>query len=1047
MRAIETIPIIAVISWVNSVVCQDGFNGHDMLRLQQMANNGQIESIAGYNSNPNSQTFSAMNVQYSLQDDNKYEDYNRADRGRKKIYRIKNPFSQQDDEKRENVSQDSTTSDSNQYTGLAYSLPPEDFLKQMRAENLYRQQQQQPSTPNPMFSYTATPQPQFMYSTSGSYDQPTQSSQQDSRSYNTGYNTKQNTFQYNNPNSYNTDVVNSTPAPTFLSTQANQYISTPTNAYVSASSPIYMTSAPNLQPYVSSPYSQTQSGTIDYSNRVSTLASSLQHYENNAVNNNRQSEHYGSESGSRYSNNVPNQYQSLYASSTASPVSSPYSEEVRDSSQGNALNFNSNALPKSSHDLALSPYHGSYYGIDQQDNRQDTKNDGFNKDYQYNQLYYNYAKPDNQQLNNIKTSRDLDQGTEKPAIYSHGDYGWRLYDQKPSHSSEISSITHSEYHNSDNDQKNQLNFQMDSIRPYNYNQISKSSSEQLEAEEFARAAAKAHENYKQQLDAIRFSGNQFNSNNSPTSSNSYLNSNIQSEFVTPSPYYSMNMRENSFDNKLKNPFDHNKAIQNIIPLADVSSAVPITDKRNSKNNVFDANDKYSLAFYNKEQTTSEQTKQYTRPLSESYYKDKNNMYSISFNPEHSLASSEKLKPSYHSNTQSMDINEYMNYVNNKRFTDDLQRSKESPNQAPSYLQGNVGVSGNSQPQNVQHSPSSDASSFININDIPSRLVHNLNLDTIRLQNMNFEQGNIPSPLPVRINQNVETHQLDVTSDFLNKLLANKHQNRAEGESQANNLFATINGFRVANPFNLDLRLVEEMLKGKSARDNNQVAHNQDTSSSRLQPMKLDVSQLQQLLKNDNNIMGLNSGFSTFSNPLLDLYSSNRYPFQGVKYSRSAEETENIPITDPFIMHPIGAVIEEDNTSDKIKDDSAISVSNSDTSTSNEDKLPKFNNRHQRTMGRFSHNPYYRKYPTFKHPLMNRMRTKGVMSDKTIRRRRINRSKIYRGLKPDLSFENENNLEESKRPVSILLKPPPVSEDRIDVVEDQENAEDATNDSS
>ncbi|XP_045499980.1 putative uncharacterized protein DDB_G0282129 [Colias croceus] len=1111
MRAVlQTIRILVLIVIVHNTHCQDGFNNQDILRVQQVGNDGHIETITGYSKNdPNSQSMSSLNVQYQMQNNANNYDFNR-DRGRtRKVYRIKNPFqgSQGDETQMDsNNSQDTGTAASNQYAGMQYSLPPEEFLQQMRAENQYLQQQQQQqqqhqqqqqlSTQASVYSYTATPQPQYSYSTmtASNYDNQPLQNMQEQKSLNSMYNSNQNTYQYNTANSYNLDTPHSTPAPSFLSTPSNQYnIGTPTNTFVSSASPMYITSPPNLQPYVSSPYTNTQTGTVDYnSNRVSTIGNSLQNYDTNMLNKKIQME-YGN--NLRYQTNSQNQYQNDYPSSTISPVSSPYSEEIRDNWQSSGSNYNNGlALPKSSQDLSLSQYplNTHYRYNNQEDTKIDNNYDNINQDSRRfgalsaaNNVYYNYINPDNQQQNNYKVQvREVDQQFGQTPSYSHGDYGWKLNERRsPSYGGDVSTGSYSGYqlYNTKSDNSgamSQVNFHMDTSRPYNYNQISKSSTEKLEAEEFARAAAKAHENLKQQLEADRLSANhQYGNNvysngdtyytNNDKSRNKYENQNsnqyssgsMQTDYNSPSQYFS---RENYVD-KPKQSFDHDSAIKNIVPI-DVSNVVQNSNAQ-MKSNGLDLNNKYSLTSYNKEQV-EQNLKQANRPTSETYYKDKNNVYSfgIKSQPEEYMSIAERLKQkdsvSLQGKSQSSDaIFGFGGFSGNKRYVDDSSQlnnygSHSSSNQDSS-------LSADSIQQNIlQRKPltGSDIATLMKFNDIPLRLTHNLNVDSFRLQNNNFEQNPLPNPLPVRLSQNLENHHVDVATDILNKLIASKqnniNNNRQETESQNSNLLSTINGFKVANPFNIDLKLVAEMLKGKPIIDDSQLSSLRDQYA---KPIKFDIPQIQQLLlKNDNT--GLSSSIGTIPSSYFDIFSNNHYPFQGIKYSRSEEGPENIPIAEPSNSHPIGAVVEED-TSLVGQDNTDLTETDEDTETNiDEDRPLKMFSTNGRTMGdRYRHtsslthgrHAYLRKYPKssvdqpyplLKPPPPHKLRSKVIHhSDKSSRKRRVNKPKSLRFFKTEALYEaNASDVGETKTAVSTLLKPPPVMEDKSDMVDEEEN---------
>ncbi|CAK1543038.1 unnamed protein product [Leptosia nina] len=1073
---------ILVLTLFINASCQDGFNDQNILRVQQATNEGQIETNTVYNlhTDANSQ-ISSLSARYQMPDDANSFEFNRERGKNRKVYRIKNPFQNQQDESQmdSNSSQDSDTSASNQYAGVQYSLPPEEFLQQMRAENQYHQQPL--STQASVYSYTATPQPQYLYSTmtATNYDNQQNQNAQEPKSLNY-YNPNTNTYQYNNANIYNhADTPASTPAPTYVSTANNQYIGTPANNYVSSSSPMYITNPPNLQPsYVSSPYSNAQTGTVDYSGRNTGNA---QNYDNNIYNKKIQVDHYGNSGNAiRYQVNVQNQYQN-YPSSTAAPVSSPYSEDSRENWQNNGANYNNGfAVQKPLQDLTPQYSTNPHYrqSNSQEDYKQDSIYDSVNQDSQRynsvssnnNNVYYNYIQP-HSQVNNAKThTRETDQQMGQSAAYSHGDYGWKL-DRKPMFGSEITTAGYSGYQannaKSDNEAMSQVSFHMDTSRPYNYNQISKSSSEKLEADEFVRAATKAHENYKQQLEANRISIGQYNNNAfanpepinpyystndkirnkyENVNTNNYLASNSQIDYASASPYFA---RENFIESKPKPQFDHDKAIKNVVPL-DMSNVAQNSNVQLKSSIGFDGNEKYSMVSHNKDQV-EQNLKQYSRPTSETYYKDKNNVYafSVKSQPEEYVSLADRLKQLELLGQQgkSTETTLSFGFSGNKRYTDD---SPQSNNYLAHSPLSQDSQQGNIQQNMLQRNPSaSDIVHLLKLNDMPLRLTQHLNPEALRIPSNNYEQVNIPNPLPVRLNQNLEQHHVDVTSEILNKLLSNKqNSNKQELDIQNSNVVSNIHGFKVANPFNMDLKLVADMLKGKPVIDESQFGSIQNQYNKPL-PIKLDLPQIQQLLKNENIGNGLGS-YASFPSSYFDIYSNGRYPYQGVKHSRSEEEAENIPIAESSNSHPIGAVVDEilghENTD--------ITEDDTDTIHIDEDRPLKMYNPNHRTMReRYRHllgrHLYQKKYPNTladqPHPVLKppyRSRGKGPHHlDKSNKRRRINKPKP-RFFKTEPLFEANAEIDDSKPAVSTLLKPPPVMEDKVDVVDQEELVEDS-----
>ncbi|CAH0726941.1 unnamed protein product, partial [Brenthis ino] len=1092
----QTIRILVAIFLIKIAGCQDGFSDQDFLRLQQQysINDGQSETITGYSTNvmqrePNSQSMNSVNLHYHLAGDSN-GDYNRIDRGRsRKVYRIKNPFQQQqeDDKSSQEIqdSQDSATGSSNQYPAMQYSLPPEEFLQKMRAENQYHQQQQL-TTQVSASPYTATPQPQYQYSTipASNYDQQSnQLSTTEPKVYSPTYQSNSNSYQYN-PFVYNVEPTQSTQVPPYLTTPLPnpQYIDTPTNTYVSSSSPIYLSSPQNVQQYVSSPMSNIQSGTVDYSNNRVTTAGSK--YEiNNEYGKAMQIDLFdNSVNGLRYPLHPQSQYQNDFPSSTMSPNTSIYPEHLHSNWQ-TPVSSALNALPKSEM-YAQKPYQNYRYNSNQRDNRQETNSDLSNTDSNRfgsiaaaNNLFLNYAQPDYHVYNNIKSqARDSEQDMSQSDVYSHGDYGWKLSEKKSSLEPEISTKNNYfqyQFHSlqPETGAISQVNFQMDSSKAYGLEQNTKPVTEKLEAEEFAKAAAKAHEKYKQQLEANKYMSNAHYNNNLMQNSynlNSHYNNdndndkqrnkqysnsvsshgNINSEVVTSTPFLYMNNRE-VLENRHKIPFDHNKALKNIVPI-DVSNVVQNSDSSVKIPTDADSSNRYSnLEYYNE---PSEQThKQFLKQVNDPYYQDKNTMYTIKSKPDDLLEKMKQFEQNYGKHqTSDIGLNS-----GNKRFVDELTQSLKFANQIVSNHYDNTQSLANTHQQGLQRpQTSSDLNNLLKFNDIPYRLTQSYNSETQRNRNSNgLEHGNIPTPLPSRFNQNVENHHIDITSEILNKLMANKQHNpnvnRPEVDIQSGNLISTINGFKVANPFNVDLKLVADMLKGKPSFDESQMTPLRNELNKNL-PIKFDITQLQQLLQyqNDNNVMTLNNGvINPFSNSFYDIYNNGRYPYQGVKYSRSEEAPETIPIADSSNHHPIGAVVEEDEVNTDVSDitdpTEEFNLDDDKHKSAFNSSQRSLNERHKRpsaSTNRYSYKRKYPKsefeepYPLLKPPPPHSSRHRTVYKgDKSIHRRRVIRPKMLRVYKTQPLFEGDSSMDDD---IGSLRRSFSVAEEKSDIVEEK-----------
>lgn len=1088
------IRILVIVLFFGNVRCQDVISNRDLLRLHQIANEGQIEPNTSYNTNvlqldPHSQTFDSMNVQYQMTDDaRKQEDYTRSDRGRnKKVYRIKNPFQRNvEDETRQQEtnsgSQDSDSGASNQYAAMQYSLPPEEFLQQMRAENHYYQQQtasvEQASTPSPNLGYTATPQPQYQYSTiaASGYDNNSQQSNQISQlepkvPQSQSYRSIANPYQYNGPNSYGFENAASTPSPLppYLSTSSNsQYIGTPANTYVSSSSPIFLSSPSNIKQYVSSPQAPVPAGVVEYK-VTSTIGSNILNYDSPE----KKMQIDISANGLRYHPH----YQSDYPSSTPSP-STPYPDPVRDSWQNT---MNSNALQKSLQDAAISQYQKYTYGKNQQESRPDLNSESdthrIGNSPSANNVYLSFMQPDYQALQNLRShTRDLEQETSQTEHYSHGEYGWKLNDKKP----QGSQIAYSPVSNNFPFQHryqspgtppegvavSQMSFHMDTGRSPNFEQISKSGPDHADAQEFAKAAAKAHENMKrhqyygsdypnyntQALAAGSIYGNEKQRNKIYTENgNTYIYSSAQPDLITASPYNYFSNRENTVDDKPKQPFDHDKALKNIVPI-DVSNVVNSESQQKLPHGLDNSN-RYSPQPYGKDQL-EQNLKQNFKTITDSFYQDKNTIYGLNIRPKpEEISASDVLK--YEPNLQ------YYSKPPEQYYSQNSPAPTYIPSQTTSY-QDSLHSSANIQPQGVQRPQNpTDISSILKLSDIPYRITQNLPPESFRMNN-DYQPIELPTPLPVRLNQNVGTHQLDVATKILNNLVLNKQQlqlNRPEIESQSNGL-STINGFKVANPYNVDLNLVANILKGKPTFDDSRMINMREQYVKPTPPLRLDLAQLQQLLfkqeVNNPNISPISEGLTAYTSPYFDLYSSGRYPYTGVKYSRSQEEEESIvPIADASNNHPIGAVVEQDDVVDgrEIGTELELTGHGDDhlavTNSLDEERHKTPFAHKPRPVERHKHNPhstitsrfpYPRKYAiggiAEPYPLLKpppRLRSMYNKNDKR-KRRLTKRPRLVRIMKTEPLFESDS---EDHEVPTLLRPPPPEAEAKSDKVVDKQ----------
>lgn len=1023
-------------------------------------------------------------------DAQKEEDYNRADRGRaKKVYRIKNPFQRNLEEETiqqesNSGSQDSDAGASNQYAAMQYSLPPEQFLQQMRAENNYYQQQvasvEQTPTPAPNLGYTATPQPQYQYSTiaASGYDNNSQQSNHISQLepkmvQSQTYRSINNPYHYNGPSSYGFESAQSTPSPLsqYVSTASNsQYIGTPANTYVSSSSPIFLSSTPNLQQYVSSPLAPVPSG-VEYNNKVtSTIGNNIINFDSHEKK--MQFDHFDiSNNGLRYQP----QYHNDYPSSTSSP-STPYPDPVRDSWQ-NAMN--SNALQKSLQDAALSQYHKYTYGKTQQESgldESDTHRIGNLPSA--NNVYLSFLQPDYQALQNLRShTRESDQESGQTERYSHGEYGWKLNDKKPQGTQTAYAANNypyqQRYQSSVLPQEgvavSQMSFHMDTGKPPNFEHITKSGSENTEAQEFSKAAAKAHENMKRQqyygsdysnyntnpLSGSSVYGNEKQRSKLFENGNTYIYSSAQPDLITASPYaYYSNSKENIVDDKPKQPFDHDKALKNIVPI-DVSNVVNSESQQKFPQGL-DSGHRYTLQPYSKD-VLEQNLRQNFKTITDAFYHDKNAIYGVNIRPKHEEMSSVdglKFEPNLHFYSKQQE-----QYYNQNPPTS----TNYIPTQTTSY-QDSVHSPANIQPQGVLRPQNpTDISSILKLNDIPYRLTQNLPQESFRMNNDYQQQPiELPTPLPLRLNQNVGSHQLDVAAKILNNLVLNKQQQqliRPEIDSQSNGILSTINGFKVANPYNVDLNLVANMLKGKPTIDESRMIGMREQYAKPTSPLRLDIAQLQHLLfkheSGNPNLSSVGDGLSAYNNQYFDIYGSGRYPYQGVKYSRSQEEEESIvPIADASNNHPIGAVVEQDDpenvreigpeTELTGQEEDHISVTNSLGEERHKIPIsvkPKLveRNRHPISImsGRYPFPRKYTKggisepYPLLKPP----PRARSIFNKNDKRKRRVKkRPRLVRIIKTEPLFET--NIDDQEMP-TLLRPPPPIAEAKSDKVVDND----------
>ncbi|XP_013172755.1 PREDICTED: protein PF14_0175-like [Papilio xuthus] len=1096
----KSIWILVVFLVIENVRCQNGYSDQNSIHLKNISpNGGEIETNSSYSTNfaqnePKSLSFSSGNAPYYMVDnDNNFSDYDRADRGRtRKIYRIKNPFHHADEESRqkENIgSQDSDTGSSNQYAGLQYSLPPEEFLQQMRAESQYNQQQQpqlqhqQISTPSPTFGYTATPQPQYQYSTVPSnYNNGNQQnnliSQSESRYPPQFYNNNLNSYQYNNAHSFGIEAIQSTPSSVtlYLSTSSpnNQYIGTPSSNYVSSSSPIFSSSPANAQSYISTTLSNIISGSPSHNN-VNRHSLNVERDAFNYGTNYRDRNqnvyvnHFdNSANGIKYPN-MQQQYQNEMPSSTQIPVSSIYPDISRDNWQ-NSMHLSLNNLPNSRSEYTQAPQQNlqSNYQENQQNSNLDNPSNDMNQIGSMpsaNNVVLSIVQPDYKTHSDLKNrEKEIEQQNKQEDVYSHGDYGWKLEGRKPLVNYDVNlPINYPNQQNNYQSDGSSLSFsyrQIDNGKNHDYEQKSKYKIETTDTQEFAKAAAKAQENMKNQQETYlnnyilqaRYPQNiltnadpgnfMINNNNHKSLTNDKTNLNGQADLITQSSQYFQNPRENIFDNKIKQPLDQENDLQNFIKVGGANN-IPNFESRQQDGGTIDANNKYFPTNYSKD--LNENLKQFLKPFSDTY-KMKNNEI---FSPDNSR----QIEPSY----ENLKKYELLSNSNSQAYKPHSDINLSPFNGLGQSVLGAQPLT-NVQQQRSQNQGSSDNSNSLKLNDIPYWLQGMKNMHFSQLQT-GVNQGIIPTGTPLLLNQNIESHQIDVATSILSKLLRDKQiemNSKQEYDPQRETLLPTINGIKVMNPYNLDLSMVNEFIKGKTS-DVSPSFRNQYNQPN---PVKWDMSQLKQLLfQNDNTgqYTVLSNVLGSPGSPFFELNTGNRLPYQGVKYSRSQEEAETlIPITDSTHNHPIGAVIEQDDLEHENREaiEPDLEASNNDEfPVGIGDDKPKMNPNY-RMIGNRYRNPNsllpdrytFRKnprmvigepYPLLKPPPIRGL--KGRMRNKfdNNRRQRGNKYKQSRIVKREPLFEEDSD-DDVEENVPIHLRPSHLAEDKSDITQTSES---------
>ncbi|XP_068631934.1 homeobox protein 2-like [Battus philenor] len=1096
------IRILVLLLITVEVHCLNEYEDQNNVHLKQISSNEESpETITSYSTNlvPNSQTMSSVNIQqYHIGDDsNKVSDHHRLDRGRiRKIFRIKNPFLQPEDDANEQSvnknTQDIETEASNQYAAMQYSLPPEEFLKQMRAENQYHQQQQQISTPAPTFGYTATPQPQYQYSTlsTSAYNNGNQqmnmSPLMEPKNPSQVYTPNLNTNQYNNAYSYGIDTIQSTPSSVtlYLSTSSpnNQYIEGPSSNYVSSSSPMYLSSPTNLLSYSSTlPNIQTGSPSYNPINRYSSTAdTNIFNYGSNNRNSdsNMQVNHYENSANGfgKVSMNMQQQYINEFPSSTQLPTSSSYPDTERVNWQNSAhLNYNNLANLRQEAQTQQQIFQNNIQDSLQNSNVDSTSSDNnrIGSMPSANNLFVSFVQPDYQTFTDLK-NRDKDMEQSKVSeVYSHGDYGWKIDGRKPLIKYDVNFQAkypkqQNSIHQIDSSSISSPYHYVDNGKTYNYDQTSKYNSEKL-GQEFAKAAAKSQENMNKQLNIYLnnpqnvLTGSDINDaifRNNNNNQKSFTNDNsnnykTQSDMIKGGPYYYSNSQESMKEVTTKQRFEEDKVSQNSVK-TDVFNNNQVNNVQ--KNIITDSHNGYIST----NDSNLQNFNQAAKTVSDSYFKDKNIEYGYNTRttPAENIPSDD-LRRLELTNEQPKNYEPSLNFKQ-------LSFKPQTNGNVPSYQYitqqnlDNVQLQNNVQHQSLQR-PQNQASSdsiSLKLNDIPYWLTQGLH--NLRFSHMNGNNnGIIPTGTPLTLNQNVDSHQIDVAASILNKLIRDKQaelSSKPEHESQRETLLPTINGFKVVNPYNLDLKLVTEILKGRTPSNDFNVQTFRN-------PLPWELSHLQQIILN-SDVSGQyrmpdmkNDGVGTASSPFFEVRNMDRYPYQGVKYSRSQEEQESlIPITDTTHIHPIGSVIEQDDMDTENREAREAD----ETETTNDVLAMEIDgdrsrlHSHYRVMNRNRHpnsltlsdrqylhrklpkstgEPYPLLKPPAIHPIKGRSRSKVEYN----RRQRGSKYRLSRIAKREQMFDAESFDDDTKPTVPTLLRPPPPAAiDKSDTLDTNES---------
>ncbi|KPJ06572.1 hypothetical protein RR48_14311 [Papilio machaon] len=1095
--------ILVVFLVIDNVRCQNGYSDQNSIHLKNIsANEGEGETNSSYSTNfvqnePKTLSISSGNAPYQMVDnDNKFSDYDRADRTRtRKIYRIKNPFHHLDEEEsrqKGNIGlQDSETGASNQYAGMQYSLPPEEFLQQMRAESQYNQQQQsqlqhhQISTPSPTFGYTATPQPLYQYSTVSSNYNNNNGNQQNSlvsqsepkyppQFYN---NNNLNSYQYHNAHSFGIEAIQSTPSSVtlYLSTSSpnNQYIATPSSNYVSSSLPIFSSSPANPQSYMSTTLSNVLTGSPTHNNVNRHPLSAERDVFNYGTNyrdgnQNFYVNHFDNSANGVKFPNTQQQYQNEMPSSTQTPVSSMYPDISHDNWQ-NSMHLSINNLPNSRSEYTQTSQQnlqGNY-----QEKQQNYNLDNLSSDMNQigsmpsaNNVVLSVVHPDYKTHSDPKNrEKVIEQQNKQEDVYSHGDYGWKLEGRKPLVNYDVNlPINYGNQQNNYQSDGSSLSFpyrQIDNGKNNDFEQKSKYKIETADTQEFAKAAAKAQENMKSQQETYlnnyilqtRYPQNiltnaetgnfMITNNNQKSLTNDKTNLNGQADLMTQSSHYYQNSRENIFDNKVKQPFDQENDLQNFVKVGGANT-IPNVEARQQDGSVIDANNKY---FSNFSKDINDNLRQFLKPFSDTY----NIKNKEVFSPDNSR----QLEPNY----ENLKKYELLSNSNSQAYKPHADINLSLFNGLGQSISGTQPVT-IIQQQRSQNQGSSDSTNSLKINDIPYWLQGMKNMHFSQLQ-AGVNQGIIPTGTPLLLNQNIESHQIDVAASILNKLLRDKQiemNSKQEYDPQRQTLLSTINGIKMMNPNNMDLSMVNEFLKGKTS-DVSPSFRNQYNQPN---PVKWDMSQLKQLLlQNDNTgqYTVLSNVLGGPGSPFFELHTGNRLPYQGVKYSRSQEEAETlIPITDSRHNHPIGDVIEQDDLEHENREaiEPDLEASNNDEfPVEIEDEKPKIypnnrmiGNRYRISNSLLSDRYTLRKnpkmvigepYPLLKPPpirgLKGRFRTKFENNH----RQRGNKYKLSRIIKREPLFEDDSD-DDVEENVPIHLRPSHLAEDKSDITQTSES---------